>query len=150
MFSNKRKYNRGHVSGGQWLFWMVEQDTGRMLVFCIPDHQWETLVTWQEHESGDHFWQVVTIPYLERCKLHPPDGQSLGKLCWPLNWSIQQRHRGPLLSSKLKLKALNRTTKAKLPGYLDEFNWNKLHQEGNLGDRFHHMLSHIAEIFPLN
>ncbi|CAH3107068.1 unnamed protein product [Pocillopora meandrina] len=63
---------------------------------------------------------------------------------------LMQRHRGPLLSSKLKLKALNRTTKAKLPGYLDEFNWNKLHQEGNLGDRFHHMLSHIAEIFPLN
>ena len=98
----------------------------------------------------DHFWQVVTIFYLERCKLHPPDGQSLGKLCWPLNWSIQQHHRGPLVSSKLKLKALNRTTKAKLPGYLHELNWNKLHQEGNLGDRFHHMLSHIAEIFPLN
>ena len=50
MFSNERKYNRGHVSGGQWVFGMVEQDTGRMLVFCIPDHQWETLVAWQEQE----------------------------------------------------------------------------------------------------
>ena len=45
MFGNKRKNNRGHVSEGQWVFAMVEQDTGRSLVFRVPDRQWETLVT---------------------------------------------------------------------------------------------------------
>ena len=51
---------------------------------------------------------------------------------------------------KWKLKAMNGRTKAKLPGYLDVFNWSKLHQEANPGDIFHYMLSHIAEMFPLN
>ena len=45
MFGNKRKNNRGHVSEGQWVFAMVEQDTGRSLVFRVPDRQWETFVT---------------------------------------------------------------------------------------------------------
>lgn len=44
MFGNKRKYNRGHVSEGQ-VFGMVEQDTGRNLVFRVPDRQQEILVT---------------------------------------------------------------------------------------------------------
>ena len=47
---------------------------------------------------------------------------------------------------KRKLKAMNGTTRAKLPGYLDEFNWSKLHPEANKGD----IQSHIAEIVPLN
>ena len=51
---------------------------------------------------------------------------------------------------KRKLKAMNGMTKAKLPGYLDEFDWSKPHQEANPGDRFQYMLSYIAEIFPLN
>ena len=44
MFGNKRKYNRGRVSEGQWVFGMVEWDTGRSLVLRIPDRR-ETLVT---------------------------------------------------------------------------------------------------------
>ena len=39
---------------------MVEQDTGRTLVFCIPDHQWETLVTWQEHEFGEPGAMIIS------------------------------------------------------------------------------------------
>ena len=45
MFGNKRKYKRGHVSESQWVFGMVEQGTGWILVFCVPDRQRETLVT---------------------------------------------------------------------------------------------------------
>lgn len=52
--------------------------------------------------------------------------------------------------AKKKPKAMNGTMKAKLPGYLDEFNWSKLHPETNQGDRFNHMLSHISEMVPLN
>ena len=51
---------------------------------------------------------------------------------------------------KRKLKVMNGTTRAKLPGYLDKFSWSKLHPEANQGDRFNHMLSHIAEIVPPN
>ena len=69
------------------MFGMVEQDTGRSLVFRITDRQRETLLT----------------------RLVCNEGQ-------------------------------NGITKAKLPGYLDEFNWSKLHQEANLRDRFHYMM----------
>jgi len=55
---------------------MVKQDTGRSLVFCIPDRQRETLVTRLVYNEGE-----------------------------------------------------NGITKAKLPGYLDEFNGSKLNQE---------------------
>ncbi|CAH3159749.1 unnamed protein product, partial [Pocillopora meandrina] len=82
MFGNKQKYNRGRVSEGQRVFVMVERDTGRSLVFRVPDRQRETLVTRLIRE------------------LHPPDGQPLGKLCRPLHWSTQQHHRRPLESSK--------------------------------------------------
>ena len=42
MFGNKQKYKCGRVSEGQWVFGMVERD---FLVFRVPDHQQETLVT---------------------------------------------------------------------------------------------------------
>ena len=45
MFGNKQKYNCGCVSEGQWVFGMVERGTGQSLVFRVPDHQQETLVT---------------------------------------------------------------------------------------------------------
>ena len=51
---------------------------------------------------------------------------------------------------KRKLKAMNETTGAKLPGYLDKFNRSKPYPEANQGDRFNRMLFHIAEIIPPN
>ena len=42
MFGNKQQYNCGRVFEGQWVFGMVERD---FLVFRVPDHQQETLVT---------------------------------------------------------------------------------------------------------
>ena len=88
-------------------------------------NQTSAWVHWTWH--CNHFWQVLAILQPKWCRLHPPDGQA-----------------------KRKPKAINGTIKAKLPGYLDEFNWSKLHPETNQGDRFNHMLSHISEMVPLN
>ena len=45
MFGHKRKYNRGRVSEGAWVFGMVERGSGRALTFCVPGRVRETLVT---------------------------------------------------------------------------------------------------------
>ena len=109
MFGNKWKYKRGHVSESQWVFGMVEQGTGWILVFCVPDRQRETLVTRLVREfiepGTNHFWQVLAILQPKWCRLHPPDGQPFGKLCWHLYWSTQQHHRG---TQGVKLKGSQR------------------------------------------
>ena len=45
MFGHKRKYNRGRVGRGTWVFGMVERGTGRALAFRVPNRTRETLVT---------------------------------------------------------------------------------------------------------
>lgn len=45
MFGNKRKYNRGRISTGQWVFGMVERGSGRAFTFQVPNRTRETLVT---------------------------------------------------------------------------------------------------------
>ena len=64
MFGNKQKYNRGHVSEGQWVFGMVEQDTGRNLVFRLPDCQQEILVTRLVREFVEPGTVVISDKFL--------------------------------------------------------------------------------------
>ena len=45
MFGHKRKYNRGRISKGTWVFGMVERGSGRALTFRVPNRTRETLVT---------------------------------------------------------------------------------------------------------
>ena len=45
MFGHKRKYNRGRVSEGAWVFGMVQRGSDRALTFRVPDRTRETLVT---------------------------------------------------------------------------------------------------------
>ena len=155
MFGNKRKYNRGRVSEGQWVFGMVERDTGRSLVFRVPDRQRETLVTRLVREfvepgtviMSDKFspyFNLNDVGYIHLMVNHSENFVD------PYTGAHSNTIEGLWSQVKRKLKAMNGTTKEKLPGYLDEFNWSKLHQEVNPGDRFQYMLSHIAEIFPLN
>jgi len=47
---------------------------------------------------------------------------------------------------KKKLKRMSGTFKDKLPGYLDEFNWQRQYP----GNRFENMLRHIGELYPVN
>ena len=60
MFGNKRKYNCGHVSEGQWVFGMVVRDTGQSLLFRVPDHQRETLVTRVLHEFNEPGTMIIS------------------------------------------------------------------------------------------
>ena len=66
MFGNKRQYNCGPVSEVQWVFGMVEWDTGRSLVFHLPDHQRETLVTILVRE----FVEPVTVIISDKFSPH--------------------------------------------------------------------------------
>ena len=155
MFCNKRKYNCGRVSEGQWVFGIVERDTGRSLVFCVPDRQRETLVTRLVCEFVEPGTVIISDKFSPYFNLNGVGYIHLmvnhsGNFVDPYTGAHRNTIEGLWSQVKQKLKAMNGTTKAKLPGYLDEFNWSKLHQEFNLGDRFQYMLSHIADIFPLN
>ena len=141
MFGNKRKYNRGRVSEGQRVFGMVERDTGRSLVFRIPDRRRETLVTRLVREFVEPRTVIISDKFSPYFNLN-----DVGYIHLMVNHSANfvDRYTGAHSNTteglwsqvKRKLKAMNGTTKAKLPGYLDEFNWSKLHQEVNPGDRF--------------
>ena len=47
---------------------------------------------------------------------------------------------------KRKLKSMFGTFKDKLPGYLDELNWQRLFP----GDCFENMLQHVADLYPVS
>ena len=132
MFGNKRKYNRGRVSEGQWVFGMVERDTGRSLVFCVPDRQRETLVTRLVREFvepgtviiSDKFspyFNLNDVGYIQLMVNHSENFVD------PYTGAHSNTIEGLWSQGKRKLKAMNGT-----------------------GDRFQYMLSHIEEIFPLN
>ena len=44
MFGHKRKYNRGWINWGTWVFGTVERGTGWALAFRVPNRMRETLV----------------------------------------------------------------------------------------------------------
>ena len=45
----KRKYNRGRLVVGHWVFGIVERDTGRMVMLCVPDRSAATLIPLIQH-----------------------------------------------------------------------------------------------------
>ena len=131
---------------------MVEWDTERSLVFHVPDCQQETLVTRLVREFVElgtviisekfsPYFNLNDVGYIHLMVNH------LENFVDPYTGAHSNTIEGLWSQVKWKLKVMNGTMKAKLPGYLDELNWNKLHQEANPGDRFRYMLSHIAEIF---
>lgn len=151
MFGNKQKYNCGCVSEGQWVFGMVERDTGRSLVFRDPDHQQETLVTRLVHKFLEPGTVIISDKFLPYFSLNNVGYIDLmvnhsKNFVDPCTGALSNTVEG--LWSQVKRK-LNATTQAKLPGYLDEFKTSNLCQEANPGDRFQYMLPHLAEVFLL-
>ncbi|KAI6650806.1 hypothetical protein LOD99_7857 [Oopsacas minuta] len=61
----KRKYNRGRLLTGQWVFGMVERDTDDIIMVTVPDRSTATL-----------------LPIIQRpsdSRTHPDDRRELGR-----------------------------------------------------------------------
>ena len=151
LFGHKRKYNRGRVSEGAWVFGMVERGSGRALTFRVPDRTRETLVTRLIQEFvkpgtviiSDKFspyFNLNTLGYIHLMVNHSENFVD------PYTGAHTNTIEGLWGQVKRKLKSMIGTFKNKLPGYLDEFNWQRLYQ----GDRFENMLQHIVELHPVH
>ena len=151
MFGHKRKYNRGRIPRGTWVFGMVERGSGRSLVFRVPNRTRETLV------SGliQHF--VTTGTTIISSKFSPYFNlNNLGHIHLMVNHSenfvdpYTRAHTNTIerVWSQVmrKLKAMSGTSKGKLPSYLDEFNWRKVFPRKYFGN----VLADIAEFYPPN
>ena len=111
MFGHKRKYNRGRVSEGTWVFGMVERGSGRALTFRVPDRTRETLVTRLVQEFIQPGTAMVN---------HSENFVD------PYTGAHTNTTEGVWNAVKKKLKRMCATFKHQLPGYLDEFNWQSI------------------------
>ncbi|PFX33813.1 putative transposase-like protein [Stylophora pistillata] len=151
MFGHKRKYNRGRVGQGTWVFGMVERGTGRALAFRVPNRTRETLVTGLVQKFVEPGTTIISDKFSPYFNLN-----SIGYIHLMVNHSENfvdpytgahsNTIEGVWSQIKRKLKAMNGTVKSKLPCYLDEFNWRKCYP----GDPFDNLLEAIAEFCPPN
>ena len=151
MFGHKRKYNRGRVGQGTWVFGMVERGTGQALAFRVPNRTRETLVTGLVQkfvEPGttmisdkfSPYFNLNSIGYIHLMVNHSENFVD------PYTGAHSNTIEGVWSQIKRKLKAMNGTVKSKLPSYLDEYNWRKCYP----GDPFDNLLEAIAEFYPPN
>ena len=151
MFGHKRKYNRGRIGRGTWVFGMVERGTGKALTFRVPNRTRETLVTGlvqQFVEPGTTIISDKFSPYFNLNGLgyiHVMVNHS-ENFVDPFTGAHSNTIEGVWSQIKRKLKAMNGTLKSKLPSYLDEYNWRKCYP----GDPFDNLLADIAEFCPPN
>ena len=151
MFGHKRKYNRGRVGRGTWVFGMVERGTGRALAFRVPNRTRETLVTGLVQKFVEPGTTIISDKFSPYFNLN-----SVGYIHLMVNHSENfvdpytgahsNTIEGVWSQIKRKLKAMNGTVKSKLPSYLDEYNWRKCYP----GDPFDNLLEAIAEFCPPN
>ena len=70
-FGAKRKYQRGSVSEGRWVFGTVERGSQKVLLFRVPDHTRETFV----HRLITTQILPGTVIYLDQFTLYIPLNQ---------------------------------------------------------------------------
>ena len=151
MFGHKRKYNRGRVSEGTWVFGMVERGSGRALTFRVPDRTRETLVTRLVQEFiqpgtvilSDKFSPYFNLNDIGYTHLMVNHSENFVD---PYTGAHTNTIEGVWNAVKKKLKRMCGTFKHQLPSYLDEFNWQRVYP----GERFQMMLQHIAELCPVH
>ena len=151
MFGHKRKYNRGRISRGTWVFGMVERGSGRALTFRVPNRTRETLVTGLIQQFVDPGTTIISDKFSAYFNLNHVGYIHLmvnhsENFVDPYTGAHTNTIEGLWSQVKRKLKAMNGTLRSQLPGYLDEFNWRKVYR----GDHFKNILADIAEFYPLN
>ena len=130
LFGHKRKYNRGQVGQGTWVFGMVKRGTGWCLAFRVPNRTRETLVTGLVQkfiEAGttiisdkfSPYFNLNSIGYIHLTVNHSENFVD------PYTGNHSNTIEGVWSQIKRKLKAMNGTVKSKLPSYLDEYNCQK-------------------------
>ena len=151
MFGHKRKYNRGRISRGTWVFGMVERGTGRALAFRVPNRTRQTLVaglvqqfvkpgTTIISDKFSPYFNLNSLGYIHIMVNHSENFVD------PFTGAHSNTIEGVWSQIKRKLKAMSGTLKSKLPSYLDEYNWRKCYP----GDPFDNLLADIAEFCPPN
>ncbi|XP_078362352.1 uncharacterized protein LOC144646583 [Oculina patagonica] len=150
-FGAKRKYQRGRVSEGPWVFGAVERGSKKALLFRVPDRTRATLV----HRLITTHILPGTVIYSDQFSPYIPLNQ-LGYIHLSVNHSENfvdpdsgahtNTIKGLWALVKKKLKSMSGTLYEHLPSYLDEFVWFR----NFAGDRaFEQLLEDIAEQFPL-
>ena len=151
MFGHKRKYNRGRVSEGAWVFGMVERGSGRALTFRVSDRTRETLVTRLVQEFIQPGTVIISDKFSPYFNLNDIGYTHLmvnhsENFVDPYIGAHTNTIEGVWNAVKKKLKRMCGTFKHQLPSYLDEFNWQRVYP----GERFEMMLQHIAELYPVH
>ena len=151
MFGHKRKYNRGRVSEGAWVFGMVERGSGRALTFRVPDRTRETLVTRLVQEFIQPGTVIISDKFSPYFNLNDIGYTHLmvnhfENFVDPYTGAHTNTIEGVWNAVKKKLKRMCGTFKHQLPSYVDEFNWQRVYP----GERFEMMLQHIAELYPVH
>ena len=127
MFGHERKYNRGRISRGTWVFGMVERGTGRALAFRVPNRTRETLVVGLVQQFVGPGTTIISDKFSPYFRLN-----SLGYIHVMVNHSENfvvpftgahlNTTEGVWSQIKKKLKAMSGTLKSKLPSYLGSTN----------------------------
>ena len=150
-FGAKRKYKRGRVSEGLWVFGVVERGSQKVLLFGVPDRTRETLV----HRLITTHIRPGTVIYSDQFTPYIPLNQ-LGYIHLSVNHSKNfvdpdsgantNTIEGMWTLVKKKLKSMSGTRYEYIPSYLDEFTWFR-----NFGKKraLKQLLEDIAEKFPL-
>ena len=139
-FGAKRKYKRGRVSEGPWVFGVVERGSQKVLLFRVPDRTRETLV----HRLITTHIRPGYIPLNQLGYIHLSVNHSKNFVD-PDSGAHTNTIEGVWALVKKKLKWMCGTLYEYIPSYLDEFTWFR-----NFGkDRaFEQLLEDIAEQFP--
>ena len=93
----KRKYKRGRISEGPWVFGIVERGSQKVLLFCVPDRTRDpcssshhnTYPTWNCHLLRS----IHSVHTTQPARIYPCISQSFQELCWPRQWCTHQYHR---------------------------------------------------------
>ena len=132
MFGLQRKYNRGRVSEGAWVFGMLERGSGRAVTFRVPDSTRETLVTRLVEEFiqpgtvilSDKFSSYFNVNDIGCTHLMVNHSENF---VYPYTGAPTNTIEGVWNAVKKKLKRMCGTFKHQLPSHRDEFNWQRVY-----------------------